>query len=76
MEFVDRPYAVCATGRSHAIDISAPIYSDSRARARAIVTAGERMNDGLRPRADRVGELVTTPPQPSQPPEPPVTAVP
>ncbi len=51
MDFVNRAYAVCATGGSHAIHISAPIDSDSRARARSIIAASERMNDGLRPRA-------------------------
>ena len=51
MKFVNRACAVRATGGSHAIQISAPIDSDSRARPRAIVAASKRMNDGLRPRA-------------------------
>ena len=58
MDFVDRAYAVCATGRRHTVDISAPIYRDSRARARAIVAAGERMNDCLVPRPAGFGQLV------------------
>ena len=49
MDFVNRAYAVCATGGSHAIHISAPIDSDSRARARSIVAACERMDDCLSP---------------------------
>ena len=58
MDFVNRAYAVCAASRGHTIDISAPIYRDSCAWARAIVAAGERMNDCLVPRPAGLGELV------------------
>ena len=58
MNFVDSAYAVCATGRGHTVDIAAPIYRDPCARARAIVAAGERMNDCLVPNPAGLGELV------------------
>src|SRR5439155_2179652 len=57
-DFVNRAYAVCATGGSHAIQISVRIDSDSRAGARSIVAASERMDDCLSPRAARVRQLV------------------
>ena len=58
MDFVDRAYAICAASRRHTVDISAPIYRDSRARARAIVAAGERMYDCLVPRPAGFGQLI------------------
>ena len=57
MKFVDSAYAVSATCRGHAIDISAPIYADSRAWARAILAAGEAIEHGLLPSVRRLAEL-------------------
>src|SRR5438045_8562131 len=57
MKFVDSAYAVSATCRGHAIDISAPIYADSRAWARAILAAGEALEHGLLPSVRRLAEL-------------------
>src|SRR5262249_14854301 len=57
MDSVNRAYAVCAANRRHAIDIPAPIKCDSGAWTRTIVATSERIDDCLRPRASRVGQL-------------------
>src|SRR5947207_8762158 len=45
MNFVNRPYAVRATGWGHTENIAVPIDSNSRARARSIVAASKRVDD-------------------------------
>ena len=58
MKFVDRAYAVRATSRRHAIDISTPIYRDSRTRPGAVVSAGEGMDNTLGPSAIGLSQFV------------------
>src|SRR6267142_1878327 len=51
MNFVNRPYAIRATGWGHTVNIAVPIDSNSRARAGSIVAASKRVDDCLSPRA-------------------------
>src|SRR5262249_7909858 len=48
-QFVNRSYTVSAASWCHAIDISEPIYCNSRAGAGAVVDAGEGINNFLAP---------------------------
>src|SRR3954466_8493983 len=58
MDFVDRACAVCATSRSHTIDISDSIYCNSAPRAWPKTASGECGDGCLVPSAFGLGELV------------------